>query len=463
MKPNNETAEIHWHEGMFMLPHHYQAASSRRHNLECEKTTNLEPWWWGLVDLQINAGSLDGFRIKVDRAIFRLKDGTWINIPENGLIAEKSFASQQSQLDDSLAVWFAIIRPIPHTPIVHNQGEEDKGIPRTFVLRHNKILDENSGENEQEILSRIWNIQVFYGEHPGDKYEAIQIGELVWSSSKQPILKTAFIPPILTLAASSYLNDRVKNIVVKLTNQAAFLQGEMSAKRISLTADPLRILANLSRLQLSSSYGLVLQQMLNAQRIHPFQIYLELVRLIGEMVALYPDMEVTIPSYDHDNLTKVMDTIIKLVEQMIEGGVVVDYIHRRFEIEGDQRTCRIDKEWLEPEHGTAVQTYLCIASDMMESQVDAMLSDYRVKIAPPSRIEELIISRTRGLACQRLRRIPSGLPDKTGLHYYTIDISRATDFWQDFCRDLSLVIYGIPVDATSDISLYVHIEQSDKK
>ncbi len=237
----------------------------------------------------------------------------------------------------------------------------------------------------------------------------------------------------------------------------------MSAKRISLTADPLRVLANLSRLQLSSSYGLVLRQLLNAQRIHPFQIYLELIRLIGEMVALYPDMDVTIPTYDHDNLTKVMDAVIKLVEQMIEGGVVVDYIHRRFEIERDQRTCRIDKEWLDPEHGSTVQTYLCIASDMMETQIDSMLSDYRVKIAPPSRIEELIISRTRGLACHRLRRIPSGLPDKTGLHYYTIDISRSNDFWQDFCRDLSLVIYGIPVDATSDISLYVHIEQSDKK
>ena len=99
---------------------------------------------------------------------------------------------------------------------------------------------------------------------------------------------------------------------------------------------------------------------------------------------------------------------------------------------------------------------------MPEQNVDAMLSDYRVKIAPPSRIDELMISRTRGLACTRLRRIPSGLPDKTGLHYFQMDLSKDSEFWQDLCRDLFLVIHGIPVEATSDISLYVHVEKGDK-
>lgn len=462
MTTKSETAAIHWYEGMFLLPHHYQAAQRADRMLECEKTTTVAPYWWGIADLQVNSAALAGFRIKIDRAVFRLKDGTWINVPDNAHAAEKVFEDQKDQLDTGLPVWLAVRRPEPHRPLVHELGEEEKGVARTFVLKENMVADENSGQNEQSLISRLWNVQTFFGPHPGDQFEAVQIGEMEWSSAKLPVFKPAHIPPLLHITASPFLRERTKNVVVKLSNQALFLQGEMAAKRISLTADPLRVLANLSRLQTAASFGLLLQQLLNAERIHPFHLYLELVRLAGALVALYPETRLVIPPYDHDNLTFVMETVLRQVELMIEGGVVVDYIHRRFEIEGDQRVCRIDKEWLEPEQGTRVQTYLCIVTDMTESQVDAMLSDYRVKIAPPSRMEELIISRTRGLACQRLRRIPSGLPDKSGLHYYQIDMSRTSVFWTDLLRDLYLVIYGIPVDATSDISLYVHIEQEGK-
>jgi len=458
----SETADIHWYEGMFLLPHHHQTVTRRSLMLEREKTISVNPFWWGIVDLQINATALSGNRLKVDRAVLRLKDGTWLNIPDNAYAAEKSFTEDLHHLDETLNVWFAVRRPEPHRPIVHNLGEETHGMPRTFVLKENKIADENSGENEQIIQSRLWNVQIEVGEKPGDEYESLKIGELTWSSAKQPIFRNSYIPPLLNVAASEFLRDRAKNLVVKLTNQATFLQGELAAKRIALTSDPMRVLANLSRLQISSSYGLVLQQLLNVDHTHPFQLYLELIRLAGELVSVQPDVVLDIPPYNHDNIGGIMETVMKLVERMIEGGVVVDYIHRRFEIEGDQRVCRIDRDWLDPESGAMVHIYLCITTDMTEQNVDAMLSDYRVKISPPSRIDDLLISRIRGIACQRLRRIPSGLPDKTGMHYFQMDLSNKSEFWQDLYQDLSLVIHGIPVEITSDISLYVHVEKGGR-
>jgi type VI secretion system protein ImpJ len=457
----SETADIHWYEGMFLLPHHHQTATRRSLMVEREKTTSISPFCWGIVDLHINAAALSGNRVKVDRAVLRLKDGTWLNIPDNAYAAEKSFADNLDKLDESLDIWFAVRRPEPHRPLVHELGQETQGMPRTFVLKENSVADENSGENPQVIQSRLWNVQIEVGDKPGDEYEALKIGELTWSSSKLPIFVNTYIPPLLNVAASEFLRDRAKNVVVKLTNQATFLQGELAAKRIALTSDPMRVLANLSRLQISSSYGLVLQQLLNVDHTHPFQLYLELIRLAGELVSVQPEIALDIPPYNHDNLGLVMETVMKLVERMIEGGVVVDYIHRRFEIEGDQRVCRVDKDWIDPEPGSMVHIYLCITTDMTEQNVDAMLSDYRVKIAPPSKIDDLLISRTRGLSCQRLRRIPSGLPDKTGLHYFQMDLSNDSEFWQDLCRDLALVIHGIPVEITSDISLYVHVEKGD--
>jgi type VI secretion system protein ImpJ len=457
-----ESAEVHWYEGMLLQPHHFQTQRRRLSMVDREKMMHLVSCWWGIADLQINPTALAGFRIKVDAAVLRLKDGTWLNIPNNAYAEERSFTETTGQLDESVPVWFSVKRAEPNRPQVHALNETNRGIPRPFVLKENTIVDENSGENGQVIQSRLWNVQITFGPAPGDQFEAIKVGELVWSSAKQPMFNVSYIPPLLNIGASSYLRDRVKNIVVKIRNQATFLQGELVSKRISLTADPLRVLANLTRLQIMASYSLVLQQLLNMNQTPAFSLYLELVRLFGELIVLYPDTPLDVPAYDHDNLSYVMETVIKLVERMVEGGVVVDYIHRRFEVDGERRFCRIDKEWLDPEPNVRVIAYLCINTDMSESSVDSMLSDYRVKIGPPSRIDEMLIARTRGLNCQRLRRIPSGLPDRSGLHYFQVDLSRQSEFWQDLYRDLLLVIHGIPVETTSDISLYVHVEKGER-
>jgi len=457
-----ESADVHWYEGMLLQPHHFQTQRRRASMQAREQLMYLAAHWWGVAALQINPTALAGFRIKVAQAVLRLKDGTWLNIPNNAYAEERSFAELTDRLDEPQAVWFAVKRPEANRPLVHELNEANIGLPRPCVLKENTIVDENSGENGQVIQSRLWNVQITFGPKPGDQFEALKIGELVWSMDKQPVFNPACIPALLNLGASVYLCERVKNVVVKIRNQATFLQGELVARRISLTTDPLRVLGNLTRLKIMSTYSLVLQQQLNVPQTHPYELYLELVRMLGDLIVLYPETPLEAPTYDHDNLYPVMETVLRLIERMVEGGVVVDYIHRRFEVDGERRFCRIDREWLDPAPNVQVIAYLCINTEMSEANVDAMLSDYRVKIGPPSRIDEMLMARTRGLGCQRLRRIPAGLPDRSGLHYFQIDLSRQSEFWQDLFRDLLLVIHGIPVEVTSDISLYVHIAKGDR-
>lgn len=457
-----ESAEVHWFEGMLLQPHHFQTQRRRTAMQAREQLMHLTAHWWGVALLQINPTALAGFRIKIDQAVLRLKDGTWLNIPNNAWAEERSFEDLTERLDEPQPVWLSVKRPEPNRPLVHPLNEPNQGLPRPCVLGENTIVDENTGENGQVIQSRLWNVQITFGPPPGDSFEAMKIGELIWSADKQPAFSPAYIPPLLNLAASGYLRERVKNVVVKVRNQATFLQGELVSRRITLTADPLRVLGNLTRLKIMSTYSLVLQQQLNVPQTHPYDLYLELVRMLGDLIVLYPETPLEAPAYDHDNLYPVMETVLRLIERLVEGGVVVDYIHRRFEVDGERRFCRLDREWLDPAPNVQVIVYLCINTEMSESNVDAMLSDYRVKIGPPSRIDELLISRTRGLACQRLRRIPSGLPDRSGLHYYQVDLSRQSEFWQDLFRDLLLVIHGIPVEVTSDISLYVHIAKGER-
>lgn len=453
----HDIAQVNWYEGVFLQPQHLQTMDRNILHREWEQVRNTAHWW-GAVHLEINKNAISGYRFIIEDAKVRLKDGTWFNFPGNGDIAEKSFQDELHAVDGNLTVWLGVRRREDHVSQVHPIDEGDQGRVRPYKAVEVKVEDDNTGENEQDVQVRLLNGQIFFGDKPGDAYDAIKIAEIKLLAADRPGLDRNFIPPVLHLSASAGLKDHLNNLVITLTNQSTFLKEEMAAGRIGLTADPMELLSSLLRLQTVASAGNVFGQLLAAERIHPFEIYKELNRLVGMLTPLAVATKIDMPIYDHDNLTDCMERTFRTITAMLAGGVVVDFTQRQFDIDGDIRSCRLDADWLDS--GSPV--YLCIAADKSDDEVDAVLGDYRVKIGPPSKIEDMNIARVSGVACERLHRIPVGLPDRTGLHYFVLDLSSKSEYWDDLRKDLTLVITGIPVQVTPEMSLYIKVEGGDK-
>src|SRR5215813_273615 len=77
---------IHWHEGMFLRPHHFQAAQRY-----WSYQTSLGDKWdlhynWGLRAIDLDLDGLANFRFVVRSLKARLTDGTLISIPEDGVL-----------------------------------------------------------------------------------------------------------------------------------------------------------------------------------------------------------------------------------------------------------------------------------------------------------------------------------------------------------------------------------------
>src|SRR5436305_1603504 len=77
---------VHWHEGMFLRPHHFQAA--QRHFLHL---ANLGEKWdlnynWGLHAVALDRDALANNRLVVRAVQARFHDGTLISIPEDGAL-----------------------------------------------------------------------------------------------------------------------------------------------------------------------------------------------------------------------------------------------------------------------------------------------------------------------------------------------------------------------------------------
>ena len=98
---------IHWHEGMFLRPHHFQAATRYGRHLG-----SLGDKWdlhynWGLRSIELDEAAVANHQLVISALKARLRDGTLVSIPEDGSLATvdlKPAFEQKQSLDVYLAV-----------------------------------------------------------------------------------------------------------------------------------------------------------------------------------------------------------------------------------------------------------------------------------------------------------------------------------------------------------------------
>src|SRR5437763_1191275 len=79
---------VHWHDGMFLRPHHFQAAERHR----AQAVQRSEKWHdhynWGLRAIDLDRGALANFRLAVRSLHAVMPDGTAVSVPEDGQLPE---------------------------------------------------------------------------------------------------------------------------------------------------------------------------------------------------------------------------------------------------------------------------------------------------------------------------------------------------------------------------------------
>jgi len=134
----HKTAPVNWYEGMFLQSHHFQTAERNSNNQDYEKI-KLVPYWWGISNLEIDNESLKGNRFKIIQATLRLKDGTWISIPNNAEAKEKVF-----ELESTLSVWLCVKKKELHYPVLHGIDDNNPEYSRPLFAKNITVDDENS-------------------------------------------------------------------------------------------------------------------------------------------------------------------------------------------------------------------------------------------------------------------------------------------------------------------------------
>jgi type VI secretion system protein ImpJ len=433
---------IHWHEGMFLRPHHFQAAQRHWEHLAARN----EKWDlhhnWGLRAIDIDLQALANYRFVVRSLQARFRDGTLLALPEDGTLPALDLKGAFGE-GNAVTVFLGV-------PVLHVGRANVAGAPggeaadgTRYLLDSQDLEDENTGVNPQPIQVRLLHLKLLLSTHDRAGYEVLPLARIQKSPRAEatPELDVTYIPPLLSadawppLAAgiAETLYDRIGKKVDLLANQA--VAGGLDFN--SRAAGDQEILAQLR--VLNEAYSVLGVQSF-AQGTHPLPLYQELCRVAGQLAIFGPTRRPPdLPRYDHDDLGGCFYRVKQHIDTLLNMVVEPAYKERPFVGAGLRMQVSLEPAWLE----SVWDMYISADSPLDPEESIRLLTrpgQLDMKVGSSDRVDAIYRMGAAGLRFAHSPHPPRVLPSHPGLIYFQINRESQQAEWQNVQRSLTLAI-----------------------
>jgi type VI secretion system protein ImpJ len=428
---------VNWHEGMFLRPHHFQAADRFHHDQLTQSARWDVHYNWGLRSLELDHDALANYRFVVRRLEARLRDGTLVRVPEYGALAPLDLRiplERQSPLPISLAV--------PTLQLGRaNLGDSEDARWHLDTPRDG-LFEENTGQNPRTVQFRQLNMHLRAGSQDTAGYEVLPIAHVERSAQAEavPQLHEVYIPPLLGCDAWAPLHEgilqQIYHRVGKLVKQRA---QQVRSRRITFDSQSTGDRQIFEGLRVLNEAMVALNVISHASGVHPLPAYIELCRLVGRLAVFGADPEPPeLPAYDHDDLGSCFFTVKRFTDDLLtRGSFELGYEERPFIGSGLRMKVEMKPEWL----AAAWQMFVGVESPLPTAELVPLLTGrLNMKIGAFDRVEEIFQRGLRGLAVTHNARPPRSLPESPMLTYFQIARDSSADEWANVQSSLKLAI-----------------------
>jgi type VI secretion system protein ImpJ len=424
---------VHWYEGLFLRPHHFQTAD--RYWAE---TTQLSEQWdhpynYGLLAIDFSREALANHQFEVRQLKARMRDGTLVSLDfgqapdrlplKDDLASVGKALAELSEAFEKEPV-IRIFLGIPKLKLGRpNAVNGDTTTPLRYLPVRLSIPDENTGSNEQQVELRQLNVKLLLSTQDLSGYELLPIAQVKRASAgaARPQLDDSYIPPVIAIDAWQGLgHDIVRAIYDMVGQKIEVLSQQISSRSIGLDSrnpgDLERILM-LSRLNAANN---TLGVLAFAQGVHPVVTYTELCRLCGDLSIFGADRRVEpVPPYDHDNLAGIYKEIYLRVERLLNAVRDYEYEQRYFLGVGLGMQVTLEPKWFNSDW----QWYIGVnKGDLTAQECRDLLSSGQLdwKLGSSRQVEILFKQRAPGLELRPLDRPIRALPAQQDWLYYEV-------------------------------------------
>lgn len=320
--------QIHWHEGLFLQPHHFQRMQRGFLEQLHGQQQLIAPYPFGVIEARVAMDALADFRLHFDLLRVLMPNGQEVHFPDNADLPDVRLKPLLDGSPGGVIILLGLPKWSGHQPNTLDTGPHaDTRARLLYRVVSEKVPDENTGGNKQDMLIRRLNAQLIAEQEDATNLETVPVLRVrrgVGENVDQAVVDPDYIPPSLYLGRVPQLNEMVRDLVDKVRASHAELISQMNRQSFNMATLHGQQFEQVLRLRTLSRFAVRLPALLRASRnVTPFQWYLELRELLGELQALKLGSEsFEVPDYDHENLwfsfnqlsTKVRDILRSTVE-----------------------------------------------------------------------------------------------------------------------------------------------------
>ncbi len=430
---------VHWHEGMFLRPHHFQLAERHARHLNARDAKWNVHHNWGLRHIDLDLDALSNYRLVVRDLKARLRDGTTISVPEDNTLHTLDLKSAFER-DTSVIVYLAV-------PVVY-QGRANIAVNSSqdgqrYFIDTQDLEDENTGINPQNIQVRLLNLKLLLSTQDTTGYETLPIARIEKSASADsvPQLDRSYIPPLLATDGWKPLETEIlHNIYDRLGKKLELLAHQVVSRGITFDSSSQGDRLLFEQLRVLNEAMALFHTMFFTQGIHPLPVYLELSRLVGQLAIFGAQRRPPeLPRYDHDDLGTCFYRAKQHIDALLNIIVEPEYKERPFIGAGLRMQVALEPSWLE----SIWNMFVGVQSPLTPEDCRNLLMKpgrLDMKIGSSDRVDDIFRLGQAGLRFAYCSTPPRALPSLPGLIYFQIDRNSQKEEWQNAQKSLSIAI-----------------------
>lgn len=300
---------IQWHEGMLLMPQHFQQTDRRTEQWLHWQLKAAMPYPWGVLTYSIDHAALAGgiFRLLGFDAI--MPDGLCVSLAENADGPLELDLSKYGSLFSVQKNLFIYITVPPYKPGASNVGADcDR-----FLSREEKsAVDENTGDNGYAFPTLRANLGLILSSAPPSSLTNMPIAEILYSGNTYHL--TSYVPPVFHVAEKTFLYDQCQNVALKIREKFGFLTLRLSEG----TAELMSYEGETAARALTSGL-LPFEALIRSGSVSPFQLYLGAVSLASILSAL--DSKILPPvfdAYQHNNAAASFAPVFAYIDGLLD-------------------------------------------------------------------------------------------------------------------------------------------------
>lgn len=307
---------ICWHEGMPLLPQHFQLQGVRAESLSIRHAAGAHPWCWGVNALEVDTAVLGEGLIRIQALSAVLSDGTVVDFDlMKDLPLELQLTEENTAGNTDLMIYLAV------APWRRSSGQLVPWTTRMRSLLADDIADLHSGESATAIKMVRPRLQLVTAQFCSD---SVCLPLLRLSCEDRRYTRKDYQPPCPCITPQSLIGQRITELCA-LTRQ----KGEDLVRRLQLSkAEGKTSVSSELRFQLNAIWASLpsLQANLETGIAHPLALFLGLNDMAGSLASLAP--EEGLPSFrplQYEALLESFEPLLAWLTQRLKtlrGGYV---------------------------------------------------------------------------------------------------------------------------------------------